>query len=150
MKRLLLVDEEAGMEGREPKGNYMWYYWNALSERGFLVDQITTCDEALKRLLSGEPEYALVIVDLMMPPSEEQFHGGELRGAADVGCDLIARIHVAVPAIKIVVLTNVTDPAMLGRIEQMPGVVGVCEKLSKTPMGFAAIVDRLLKADTVK
>jgi ActR/RegA family two-component response regulator len=74
----------------------------ALETRGHTVDVATSIDEAVARLRVRRPDVA--VLDLGFP--------------AGSGIDGIRRISTLAPAVKVVVLTGLTDPALTRQLSR--------------------------------
>jgi two-component system copper resistance phosphate regulon response regulator CusR len=94
----------------------------ALEPVGYHVDTANTAADAVEKVASRD--YALVILDLMLPDSD--------------GLDLLPRLLAAAPSVKVLVLSAVTETAARVRALQL----GAVDYLGK-PFAVAELVERV-------
>ena len=77
-------------------------------------------DDVMRLLREAGPgEVELLILDIMMPPSES-FSDADTRDGLDTGIELFNRVREKHPRLPVIVLTNVTEETVARRFESEP------------------------------
>jgi CheY-like chemotaxis protein len=141
-RHVLIIDDEIVPGQTEPEGDPMWYYAEALREQAFQVTEVTSTDEALRRLAEAPGAFTLIVLDIMMPP-------GQVLAAADTeegmrtGIVLLGKIREICPDTPVAVLTQLRRPSLLNQLRGKPNCF-VFLKPDYTPFAFVEGLTRIL------
>jgi len=140
--RILFIDDELGPYEKEPNGNYMWYYYQALIDKRYEVKGIMGPDAALSELDSRADQYDLIILDIMMSPEETYRHENTQKGLR-TGIFLLKTLQQKYPDLPVFVLTNVQAPEVLTQVGSFRNVKLVATKDIYPPFDLAAKIQEL-------
>ena len=140
--RILFIDDELGPYEKDPNGNYMWYYFQALIDKGYEVKGIMGPDAALSELDSRADQYDLIILDIMMSPEETYRHENTQKGLR-TGIFLLKTLQKKYTDLPVFVLTNVQAPEVLTQVGSFRNVKLVATKDMYPPFDLAAKIQEL-------
>ena len=146
-KSILFVDDDLGPDLREPTGNYMWYYVNALQRRGFKVVGAQHVDKATAVLDDDKNDISLVVLDVMMPPGKKFMDASANNQGLRTGVLLAQHIAERSGSIPILVLTNVVDPETWADLYAVKSVRGCLSKSECTPFELVERIEDLLTSN---
>jgi len=113
--KILIVDDEAAFIG---------VYRDLLAQQGYVVDSVSTADEARARVRSGD--YSVILLDQKLQGS----------GGSDTGLDLLTDLLVIAPDAKIIIATAFASEEAIRRAF----AAGAYEYLEKNPRTFATLL----------
>jgi CheY-like chemotaxis protein len=140
--KILIVDDDLAPEQKEPNGNYMWYYTQALRDAGHTVVEVVGPDSAIEVLSSTANSIDLVVLDIMMPPGRAYREDDTLNGLR-TGVFLAKTVQSRYPDLPILVLTNVQNPETLSQLREMPSIRKVLYKPDCTPFDLVDEIKNL-------
>ena len=126
---ILIVDDERLMT--DP-------YIRALQRKQFHVEHCLTVDCAIKKIITENASFSLVILDVMMPPGEAFAKENTLEGLL-TGVFLFQKLRKERPNLPFIVLTNVVHQETLDRFSSDLNV----EVIHKTECPPFDLVDRV-------
>jgi CheY-like chemotaxis protein len=143
-KRLLLIDDDIWANEKEAvpgAGAYMWYYADALRDRGYVLTEVNSIDRALEVL--GIQQFDLILLDVMMPPGKAL---AEADTAAGMRTGVVFADHLAkaYPDMPVVILTMVANPSALNLLRNKPNVKEILYKIDNPPNWVAEAVGDIL------
>lgn len=141
--RILLIDDELIAGASLPESSYMWYYTEALRERGLDVVEVTSADDAIRELSADPAAYQILIVDVLMDPGES-FSLNESQRGMRTGVLLVQRAARLVPKVPVIVLTHSSDPNVHAALRRKRNVAQVIRKVDCTPFELADAVEEVL------
>jgi CheY-like chemotaxis protein len=141
-KRILFVDDAFVPTAAELAVGYMWYYTKALEEAGFQIVVATGPDEALAILSHDDKGFALVIVDVMMPPGRSFAREDTVDGLR-TGVFLAKRLAVLYGGVPVIILTNADPLVMQQHLKDTTNIQSVLAKVVCTPFDLVDEVQAL-------
>jgi CheY-like chemotaxis protein len=146
MKRqtILFVDDEAAGAA----GGFMSYYTTACRDAGFDVIEAGSISAGLTAV-RGMASVDLVVVDAMMPLTEEDAASIGATNSFEVGCALAKQLSVERPLLPVILLT-MRDAAVLGAMGQLDNVRRILWKAVTTPDDLVDALREILKVDAIE
>lgn len=145
-RQILLVDDEADPDGKEVVlGNYLTYYQELLWDEGYQVVVAQSENEAREHLTRHE--YPLVILDLHFTQSgiPRASNPTPLSAHDLAGVELAKWIEKRENRPMVVVLTNVNDPDVNNKLNDLTCVEHILHKHLCTPRELVKVVTELLE-----
>ena len=142
-KRILLIDDDIGANEKESVPGamaYMWYYAEALRDRGYELTPVNSIDRALEVLATQK--FDLILLDVMMPPGNALAEADTAKGMRTgvVFADRLAQSH---PEIPVVVLTMVANPSAFNALRNKPNVKKILQKPDYPPVFVAEEISEI-------
>jgi CheY-like chemotaxis protein len=137
--KLLLIDDEARESREFKRGNYMWYYVNALLKSGHEVVVANTTDRAMEAL-KADGSFDCILLDIIMPPGSGFSKHPDVKQGVNTG-ELLARwLLQEYRTIPVVVLTHFATEEMQQNLKKLENIKCLIDKHECTPF---RLVERL-------
>jgi CheY-like chemotaxis protein len=133
-KRLLLIDDEFNLS--DPVGGYMWYYVQALRERGYEVATAKSFPEALDEL--AKHSFDMILLDVL-------FKKGKSNHQSPEGVVFADHLADSYPQIPVVILTSTNHSSTFRDLRNKANVKLVLQKADCTPSEAAGAISKLLE-----
>jgi CheY-like chemotaxis protein len=132
-KRLLLIDDDIGANPKDSLPGtmaLMWYYAEALRERGYELTETNNIDRAVEILASGS--FDLILLDIMMPPGKT-LAGADTASGMRTGVVFADGLVQSHPDTPIIILTMVANPSAFNALLRKRNVKRILQKSDFPP-----------------
>jgi DNA-binding NarL/FixJ family response regulator len=123
----------------------MWYYTKALEEEGFEIVGVPDPDAALHELSCDPRGFALIIVDVKMPPGK-LFADDDTVDGLRTGVFLAERLAERYANVPVVILTSVHPDVIRQRLQGKTNVRRILGKTDCPPFDLVDEVQRVIES----
>jgi CheY-like chemotaxis protein len=129
MPKILIVDEEVSPAD---------YYIRNLRSHGIDTTYCSSVDEAYKLIQRRGTDFAVIILDIMMPP-ETRYKDFDTDEGIQTGTLLFSDVRKELPDVPVIILTNVSNPNIINLIDQSTDIE-IYQKMDTVPSALSKIV----------